>query len=97
MDVQSVLRRLARSWILNAVSGGIVGIMDMDIVSFEGNLTVSMPAGAPPSLNVRLIPEGPAAFRMRGGRTNGELVVFEADETGAVRRIKAGSYVLVHK
>ena len=33
---------------------------------------------------------------MNGGMINGEAAVFEADESGAVTRIKAGSYVLEH-
>jgi hypothetical protein len=71
--------------------------MDVDLVLFESNLAVCMPAGASPSSDVIPIPEGESSFRMKGGMINGEPVVFEADDAGRITRRRGGSYVLERK
>lgn len=75
----------------------VPGIIEVDLVIFEGNLVVCVPAGTPPSSDVVLVPETESTFRAKGGMVNGELVAFEMDDAGRVRRMKAGSYVLDRK
>jgi len=49
------------------------------------------PEDAPDSEVVELTPEGTNSFRMTGENGNGELVIFQYDETGKIYRVKVGS------
>ncbi|HKC25945.1 MAG TPA: serine hydrolase domain-containing protein, partial [Thermoanaerobaculia bacterium] len=46
---------------------------------------------------IRLAPVSASSFRMKGGGTEGELVVFELDEKGNVRRMTAGDSYYIPK
>ena len=48
------------------------------------------PEDNPESSIIKLTPEGEHSFRMTGENGNGELLIFEMDEKGKVKRIKKG-------
>ena len=48
------------------------------------------PEDNPESSIIKLTPEGEHSFRMTGENGNGELLIFEMDDKGKVKRIKKG-------
>ncbi len=64
----------------------------------NGELTMVVPdAENPWESRVILEPVEPHSFRMKGGSSSGELLRFELDESGKVKRLIAGSYYRLRK
>ena len=66
-----------------------------DILIHDGMLVMSTlsfpPENNPDSEVVKLYPEGEHTFRRSGPNGNGELVIFQMDESGKIKQVKTGS------
>ncbi len=65
----------------------LVMIMNNELVLYGFDYP---PEDNPESSIIKLTPEGEHCFRMTGENGNGELLIFEMDEKGKVKRIKKG-------
>ena len=72
--------------------------VDADVMVLDGELTMIAPDAANPwESRVRLIPQGPRVFKMKGGPADGELLTFEVDESGKAWKLTAGNYYRIRK
>lgn len=71
---------------------------DVQIMVLNNELTmIVLEAENPWDSKVTLQPVGPHTFRMTGGSSSGELLKFDVDSAGRVRRLTAGNYYRLRK